>query len=294
MENKNFPSYSIPDFLLREVIKRSLEEDIGNGDLTSSLFIPRNEKAKAHIIVREEAVLSGLEVACQVFSYIDPSLRCVSLFMDGQKVEKNTPIIEISGNAQTLLMGERVALNFLSHLCGIATLTYRFVEVLRESKTKILDTRKTLPGLRFLQKYAVLCGGGANHRYSLSDHILIKDNHLSLIRRKMGESWLEWLQEKITIIRQHKPLVRIEIETKTLEELSCICTLSPDIIMLDNMELNQISEGMKIINHKALVEVSGRVNLEKLQAVARLGVDFVSLGLLTHSAQAVDVSMDIL
>ncbi|ACD84466.1 carboxylating nicotinate-nucleotide diphosphorylase [Candidatus Methylacidiphilum infernorum] len=290
---KNSPLYSIPEFILKKIIQQSLEEDIALADLTSSLLISQDTEAKAQVIVREQAILCGLPLVKMVFSFIDPSVECLFFSEDGREVGKNTPVMEISGKAQSLLLGERVALNFLSHLCGVSTLTSQFVQAVKGTKTRILDTRKTLPGLRMLQKYAVICGGGANHRFSLGDHILIKDNHIALLKKKHGAGWLEWIKSQLGGVRCQKPFIKVEIEASSLEEVSLFCELSPDIIMLDNMDVEEIARALEIIGNKTLVEVSGRVDKEKLTAVSRLGVDFISLGLLTHSARAIDVSMDI-
>ncbi|QSR87986.1 carboxylating nicotinate-nucleotide diphosphorylase [Methylacidiphilum caldifontis] len=293
MKKENSPLYFIPELILKQIVQRCLEEDIGTADLTSSLFIAQNLKTKAQIIIQQDAIVCGLSLASMVFRLLDHSVECFFLAEDGQEVKKNTPIMEISGNAQSILMGERVALNFLSHLCGVATLTSHFVRALEGTKTKILDTRKTLPGLRLLQKYAVICGGGSNHRLSLSGHILIKDNHIALLKKSHKDDWLQWMKTRIAAVRDQKPFVKVEIEASTLEEVAQFCELSPDIIMLDNMSIDEITTALNIIASRVAVEVSGKVDREKLLAVSRLGVDYISLGLLTHSAQAIDISMNI-
>ncbi|HEY5593598.1 MAG TPA: carboxylating nicotinate-nucleotide diphosphorylase [Nitrospiria bacterium] len=271
--------------ILRPIVERALKEDIGSGDLTTRLLFPKTIKAEAAIQVKQEAILAGLTVAEAVFKKVDPKLKFKSLARDGDRVKAGTIVARLEGDGRSLLKGERVALNFLQHLSGIATLTARFVEAVRGTKATILDTRKTTPGLRNLEKYAVRTGGGRNHRMNLSDGILIKDTHLALAGSL-----------KAAVERAKKNASRgfkVEAETTNRTELEEALAAKADIILLDNMSIPQLKEAVLLINGQALTEVSGGVNLNNVREIASTGVDFISIGALTHSAPAVDLSMDI-
>jgi len=271
--------------ILRAIVERALKEDLGSGDLTTRLLFPRAIKAKALIRAKQDAVLAGLSVAEAVFKKVDPKLKFQSLAQDGDRVRSGTEIARIVGDGRSLLKGERVALNFLQRLSGIATLTAQFVETVKGTKATILDTRKTTPGLRELEKYAVRMGGGRNHRMNLSDGILIKDNHLALagsLRRAVQET------------RRKAPRgLKVEVEATNLKEVEDALLVKADIILLDNMTIPQLKEAVSLIDGRALTEVSGGVQLNTVREIAATGVDFISIGALTHSAPAVDLSMDI-
>jgi len=271
--------------ILRAIVERALKEDLGSGDLTTRLLFPRAIKAKALIRAKQDAVLAGLSVAEAVFKKVDPKLKFQSLAQDGDRVRSGTEIACIMGDGRSLLKGERVALNFLQRLSGIATLTAQFVETVKGTKATILDTRKTTPGLRELEKYAVRMGGGRNHRMNLSDGILIKDNHLALagsLRRAVQET------------RRKAPRgLKVEVEATNLKEVEDALLVKADIILLDNMTIPQLKEAVSLIDGRALTEVSGGVQLNTVREIAATGVDFISIGALTHSAPAVDLSMDI-
>jgi len=271
--------------ILRAIVERALKEDLGSGDLTTRLLFPRAIKAKALIRAKQDAVLAGLSVAEAVFKKVDPKLKFQSLAQDGDRVRSGTEIARIVGDGRSLLKGERVALNFLQRLSGIATLTAQFVQTVKGTKATILDTRKTTPGLRELEKYAVRMGGGRNHRMNLSDGILIKDNHLALagsLRRAVQET------------RRKAPRgLKVEVEATNLKEVEDALLVKADIILLDNMTIPQLKEAVSLIDGRALTEVSGGVQLNTVREIAATGVDFISIGALTHSAPAVDLSMDI-
>lgn len=271
---------------LEAVIERALNEDMPHGDITSESIIPTDSVSKALFISKEKGILAGIGVAESVFLKIDPELLFVSKKNDGQQIEKGDILAELQGSSISLLKGERTALNFLQRLSGIATTTSRFVEALKGSPTKILDTRKTTPGLRSLEKYAVKMGGGINHRYSLSDMVLIKDNHIKLIRGISGA--VRTAREKVG------PEIKIEVETTCREEVIEALDSGADMIMLDNMSLEDIKEIVGLVNKKIPLEVSGNIDLQSAKAYAELGVDYISVGSLTHSFKSLDISMDII
>lgn len=270
---------------LHKIVRCALTEDLVRNDVTTRLLFPKMIKAEATIQAKQEAILAGLPVAKAVFIQVDPKLKFKSLVRDGDRVRPGTIVARLEGDGRSLLKGERVALNFLQHLSGIATLTARFVEAVRGTKATILDTRKTTPGLRNLEKYAVRTGGGRNHRMSLSDGILIKDNHLALAGS---------LKAVVERAKKNAPRgFKVEAETTNRTELEEALAAKADIILLDNMSIPQLKEAVVLINGQALTEVSGGVNLNNVREIASTGVDFISIGALTHSAPAVDLSMDI-
>ena len=270
---------------LESLITEALKEDIPQRDITSENIIPEDHISKAHILAKEEGVLAGLDVALMVFQCIDPSLRFQKKFKDGDEFKKGDILAALEGKTISILKGERVALNFLQRLSGIATLTRKFVEAVKGTSTKILDTRKTTPGLRKLEKYAVRMGGGMNHRMSLSDMVLIKDNHLAVIGG-IKEA-IERAREKVD------KEIKIEVEVKNIEELKEAIEAGADIVMLDNMNISEIKKAVKIAKGKVPLEVSGKVNLDNVKKIARTGVDFISIGMLTHSYKSIDISLEI-
>ena len=267
---------------LKKFIENALEEDIGAGDITTNAIISKRETATGKVIAKDDLIICGLEIFNYVFLCLDKKLVIDHKFLDGKKAQDGDILLSFSGNTRALLSGERVALNILQRLSGIATLTAKFVKKVPES-IKILDTRKTTPGLRTLEKYAVRCGGGFNHRFGLYDAVLIKDNHIkaagSITRA------LEKIRKKIL-----HPL-KIEVEVKNMEEVKEAIQTKCDIIMLDNMSPAYTKEAIKAINGKAKVEISGNIGLHNIQKIAEIGIDFISIGALTHSAPAVDISM---
>ncbi len=279
--------------MLKLIVKEALKEDIGNGDITTNSLIPKEKKIKARIFSRENAVVCGVEIAKEVFRLLDPQVKLKVYHSDASIVKAGETIIEISGKARGVLSGERVALNFLSHLSGIASATARFVALARPSGARILDTRKTLPGMRSLEKYAVICGGGFNYRQGLGDAVLIKDNHKIILREKHK------LCDLIKTARLKNKNKKVEIEVEDLKELKEALKARPDIIMLDNLSLSQIKKAVRLVKsvHKKkppLLEASGNISLKNVCKIAGAGVDFISVGELTHSARAIDMSLEII
>jgi nicotinate-nucleotide pyrophosphorylase (carboxylating) len=273
------------DHSLQYLIEQALQEDLGPGDITSESTIRPDSVSTAVMLAKQELVLAGLEVAREVFHYIDPNIQFTAFVKDGDRVNAGTEIAKLLGNTRALLAGERVALNLLQHLSGIATMTAHYVERVKGLKAEVLDTRKTLPGLRRLEKYAVRAGGGRNHRFGLYDGVLIKDNHIK------AAGGITKAVEDAGKSAHH--LLKIEVETKTLDEVREAIAAQADIIMLDNMPIEMMREAVRLIAGRALVEASGNITLESIRAVAETGVDAISSGSLTHSAPAADISMKI-
>jgi nicotinate-nucleotide pyrophosphorylase (carboxylating) len=273
------------EHLIRKLIEEALFEDLGPGDITSEAVIPEEASATAEIIAKQDLVLAGILIAREVFRKLDPWVQFTPLAHDGNKVQSGSIIAQVQGKTRALLAGERVALNLMQHLSGIATHTAKFVEVLKGSRAEILDTRKTLPGLRALEKYAVRMGGGRNHRFGLYDGILIKDNHIAaaggIIKAMAG------IRKKI------HPLLKIEVEVKTLDEVREALAAGATMLLLDNMSPNLMKQSVGIVGGRVLVEASGNVTLDTVKAISETGVDFISSGSLTHSAPAADISMKI-
>jgi nicotinate-nucleotide pyrophosphorylase (carboxylating) len=272
------------DYSLKELIEKALAEDLGAGDVTSEATIPADSTSEAVMLAKQHLVLAGIEVSREVFHSLDPTIQFTPFAKDGDIIRAGTELARLSGNTRALLAGERVALNLLQHMSGIATLTAKYVEKLKGLKAEVLDTRKTLPGLRQLEKNAVRMGGGKNHRMGLYDMILIKDNHI-----KAAGS----ITNAVASARMKTGNLRIEVETKTLDEVREALAAKADVIMLDNMPIDVMREAVKLIAGRALVEASGNVTLETVRQIAETGVDFVSSGSLTHSAPAADISMKI-
>jgi nicotinate-nucleotide pyrophosphorylase (carboxylating) len=267
------------------IIKQALKEDIGKGDITTRLTVPVNVKAEARIIAKEKGILAGSPIVIMIFNTLDPKIRINFKIREGARFNKGAVVAEIYGNARALLTGERIALNFLCRLSGIGTLTRKFVDRVSHTKAKILDTRKTIPNLRALEKYAVRIGGGINHRFGLYDMILIKDNHIEAAGGITNAIKLVQTGGKTELL--------IEVETKNLTEVKEAIRLKVPVIMLDNMNIKQIKQAVKLVKGKAKLEVSGNVNLKTVSKIAETGIDYISVGTLTHSAPIIDMSMKI-
>jgi len=268
-------------------ISIALREDVAEGDTTTEFFVPESLAALGRIVARERAIVAGTETAAEVFRRVDAQLSVEIILRDGTAVTGGETVLEVRGAARSILTGERVALNFLQRLSGIATLTGQFVEAIGKSKAKILDTRKTTPGLRALEKAAVVAGGGANHRFSLNDMVLVKDNHL----RATGAAGFA---ETIQRLRQARPGIRIEVEAERLEQVRSFLEIEGiDIILLDNMEPPEMREAVAAGKKKVKFEASGGINLKNVRRIAATGVDYISVGALTHSARAIDFSMEL-
>ena len=265
------------------LIATALEEDLGRGDVTTLATIPPDRTAQGKITAKADLTIAGLPLVGQILKVVDPAAGVRVLVAEGSAVKKGEVVVELWGNAVALLSAERTILNFLQHLSGVATLTRRFVAAVAGTACKIIDTRKTLPGFRLLDKYAVTQGGGTNHRLGLDDGVLIKDNHIAVC----GGVGVTVRQAR----SRASALLRIEVECTTLAEVQEALDARPDIILLDNMATSQISEAVRLVSGRALLEASGNMSLERVCEVAETGVDFISVGALTHSAPAVDLSM---
>ena len=266
----------------------ALREDIGAGDTTTEFFVPDGLRALGRIVARERAILAGGETAAEVFRRVNPKLNVEVLLPDGTALMGGETILEVRGVARSILTAERVALNFLQRLSGIATLTRQFVEAIGKSRAKILDTRKTTPGLRALEKAAVLAGGGANHRSSLSEMVLVKDNHLS------AGSGFSGFVGAIQRLRQERPGIRIEVEAERLEQVRSFLEIEGiDVILLDNMDPSEMREAVAAGRGKVKFEASGGITLKNVRRIASTGVDYISVGALTHSARAIDLSLEL-
>lgn len=272
-----------------ELIMMALKEDIGEGDITSAYFIPEEKMARAFLSVRHEGVVSGVSIAEKVFSEVDPSLVVQVLLEDGSRVSEGAVLMMIEGKARSILTAERTALNFLQRLSGVASITARYVAAVKHTRAKILDTRKTTPGYRTLEKKAVLDGGGTNHRMGLYDRAMVKDNHL------VSDGGLESLQAAIRLLKSEKPHVEVELEADRLDQVADFLALEGvDYILLDNMPLDDLRKAVKMRekNPRIRLEASGGVNLATVREIAETGVDFISVGALTHSAPALDIGLD--
>jgi len=266
----------------------ALDEDIGEGDLTSQFFVPPTLHAHARIIARESAIIAGTKTATEVFRRIDPATQVRIVAADGTAVNAGETVMEMDGLARVLLTAERVALNFLQRLSGIATLTRKFVDAAENDRVTILDTRKTTPGLRALEKAAVVAGGGANHRRGLFDMVLVKDNHFT------ARSGLREFAETLRKFREERPEARVEVEAENLEQVRALLQIDGiDVILLDNMKPAQIREAMALGKNKMKFEASGGVTLKNIRQIAATGIDFISIGALTHSARSIDLSLEL-
>lgn len=270
-------------FYIDSLIKTAIEEDINYIDVSADMLIPAEQRNDSYFVAKDDGILCGLDCAMRVFTLLDDTFTFTAHKKDGDKIKKGDVIVEFNGKTRELLKGERTALNIIQHMSGIATATNRAVELCKGTKASVADTRKTLPGLRAMQKYAVHCGGGRNHRFNLSDGAMLKDNHIDAcggiipatqtLRSKLGH------------------MVKIEVETRDFDEVRQAVKAGADVIMLDNMNCEQMAEAVKIIDGKATSEASGNITLENIAEVAKTGVDIISLGALTHSVKAFDISM---
>lgn len=275
----------LPQFYVDDLIKSAINEDINYIDVATDYLLDENEESEAYFVAKANGILCGIDVAMRVFELLDPSFECKIHKKDGDEIKNGDLIVEFKGKTVKLLKGERTALNLIQHMSGIATLTNECVKQTEGTRATIADTRKTLPGLRALQKYAVVCGGGRNHRFNLSDCAMLKDNHIDAkggitpavlaLREKIGHT------------------IKIEVETRTLEEVEEALSVGAEIIMLDNMDNETMARAVEMTNGRALLEASGNLTKERLKSVAELGVDILSIGALTHSVSAFDISMKI-
>lgn len=271
--------------MIEHNIKQWLAEDLGSGDITTQNIVPQGAITTAVIHAKQDGILAGNEIAQYVFQYLNPQIKYVECKKDGETLEFGDVIAKIEGDAQTILSGERLALNLLQRLSGIATKTKEFADCIKGYSAKIADTRKTTPGLRLLEKYAVTVGGGCNHRFGLYDAVMIKDNHIKVAGG---------ILEAINKVRQSIPhTVKIEVEVESLEQVELALIGKADIIMLDNMSTELMLQAVEMIKGQALVEASGGVNLLTIENIAKTGVDIISVGAITHSVMALDISLDI-
>jgi nicotinate-nucleotide pyrophosphorylase (carboxylating) len=273
------------DEVIKEIVSRALQEDLGTGDITTDSIVPAGELARGLLYSKSSGVLAGVEVARLVFQHLNPQVTFVALKNDGQPIRSGDLIAEVFGPAGVILSGERVALNFLQRLSGIASQTRRYVERVKDYKAKIVDTRKTTPGLRVLEKYAIRMGGGSNHRFGLYDAVLIKDNHI-----KVAGS----IQAAVKRVRRQIPhTMKIEVEVEDLAQLQEALEAKVDIVLLDNMAPALLRQAVELTGGRALLEASGGITEENVAEVAATGVDLISVGALTHSVKALDISLDI-
>ncbi len=271
------------EIYIEQLIKQALLEDMPYGDVTTEFLISDNSQSRGFFIVKENGIIAGIKYLKQVFTIIDPQIKFVEYISDGAKVNKGDIILEITGKTKTILMGERLALNIIQRMSGIATLTNQYVEKVKGTGCKIVDTRKTTPNFRIFQKEAVLLGGGSNHRFNLSDGVLIKDNHIEACGG---------ITNAVNRIRSKIPhTTKIEVEVENLEMLKEALDANVDIIMLDNMSLEMMKQAVEINNHRAVLEASGNMSLDNVKEVAQIGVDIISVGSLTHSYSSLDISL---
>jgi nicotinate-nucleotide pyrophosphorylase (carboxylating) len=274
---------------VERLIEAALAEDIGAGDLTSLYFVPPERRSTAFIVAREAGVLSGGEVALEVFRKVDPAIEATLLVNDGDRISEGAYVMKVEGPSRSVLTAERTALNFMQRMSGVASATRRYVDEVRGTSAEILDTRKTIPGWRLLDKQAVLHGGGSNHRMGLYDRVMVKDNHL------VAEGRLEELQEAIRRLKTDHPAVEVELEADRLEQVEAFLELEGvDYLLLDNMSLDELrlAVGMRGDQANPRLEASGGVNLDTVAGIAATGVDFISVGAITHSVKALDLALD--
>lgn len=270
-------------FYIDEIIKTAIDEDVNYLDISSEYIFAPEHRSEAYFLAKADGVLSGIDVAMRVFKLLDDTFECTVHKRDGEKIKKGDIIAEFSGSTAALLKGERTALNLIQHMSGIATAANRAVKAVEGTKVSIADTRKTLPGLRALQKYAVTCGGGKNHRFNLSDAAMLKDNHIDAAGG---------ITAAVTALRKKcGHMVNIEVETRNLDEVKEALAAGASIIMLDNMTNEEMSEAVKLVDGRALLEASGNITEKNLREKAETGVDIISMGALTHSVKAFDISM---
>ncbi len=274
------------DWMVKEIIKRALVEDLGNGDITTRNLIAETQEGQGLFLAKASGIVAGLEVSAAVFSCLEPAARFTAFNHDGDEIKPGDRIARVEGKMSTLLSGERVALNFLQRLSGIASKTRNMVGSIKYQHAVLVDTRKTTPGLRLLEKYAVRVGGAKNHRFGLYDGVMIKDNHIQAVGG---------IQKAVSTLRQKVPhTLKIEVEVENLQQLQEALEARADIILLDNMDSESMRKAVEIVNGQALLEASGGVNEENIVEIAKTGVDFISCGALTHSAPSLDISFKIL
>ena len=273
---------------IQRAVRAALAEDIGPGDVTTEATVPQSATACAHMVAREPLVLAGLTFAVTAFRELNRDLIIAPHATDGEACDRGQILLRVTGSARAILTAERVALNFVQRLSGVATLTAQFAEQVKGTWTKILDTRKTTPGWRRFEKYAVKCGGGQNHRVGLYDLVLIKDNHLAALRREKPNAIAAAVQRA----RAAYPELKVEVEADTLAQVCQAVEAHADIILLDNMSLDELRTAVAVIEGRAKTEASGGVTLQTARAIAETGVDFISVGAITHSARAVDIALD--
>jgi nicotinate-nucleotide pyrophosphorylase (carboxylating) len=273
---------------IQRAVQLALAEDIGSGDVTTLATVPETVRVKAAMRTRELVVVAGLELAEAAFRQLSGEVEIVRATKDGQCVASGTTLLEISGPARPLLSAERVALNFVQRLSGVATLAWHFVQAVKGTRAQILDTRKTTPGWRRFEKYAVTCGGGQNHRFGLFDMVLIKDNHLAALKDEMPNAIAAAVQRA----KAGYPQLKVEVEADTLEQVEQALAAGANLILLDNMSPGQLRQAVQMCQGRAQTEASGGVSLATVRAIAESGVDFISVGALTHSARAVDIGLD--
>jgi nicotinate-nucleotide pyrophosphorylase (carboxylating) len=274
---------------VERIVGEALAEDVASGDVTTETLALSELEGKAFILVKRDGVLAGIDMAKEVFRRVDTSLHFMALVKDGAKVRKGDVVATVEGKVASILKAERTALNFLQHLSGIATETARYVDAVSGTKAIITDTRKTIPGLRLLEKYAVRAGGGHNHRLNLGDGVLIKDNHLVALRSSgVG------LGEAVKKARKRAPrAMKVEVEVESVKQAQEALSAGADIIMLDNMNVKDMRRVVKLVQGRALLEASGGITLDNVRSVAEAGVDLISVGALTHSAKALDISLEV-
>ena len=278
----------IPESLILERVEQALQEDIGDGDATSIATVPDSVLATADMIAREPLMACGLDIARATFLRSCPDLRVTQIAQDGQWISSRGILMTVHGPARALLTAERTALNFAQHLSGVATKTAEFCRAIEGLKTRLLDTRKTTPGWRLLEKHATACGGATNHRMGLYDQILIKDNHLVALRNEKPNA----IDAAVRRSRARFPRLKVEVEADSLAQVRQAVEAGADIVLLDNMSLEDLREAVALARGRALTEASGGVRMDTIRAIAETGVDFISVGALTHSAPAVDIALD--
>jgi nicotinate-nucleotide pyrophosphorylase (carboxylating) len=288
MASNHLKPVKLSDAEIRAAVKAALAEDLGSGDVTSLATVPATATFSVVMRAREPLVVAGIAFAETAFRSLSRSVRIKRLAREGQLLETGAELLRVTGSARAILSAERVALNFVQRLSGVATLTARFVAEIKGTKTKILDTRKTTPGWRRFEKYAVACGGGRNHRVGLFDMVLIKDNHLAALRDAKPNAVAAAVQRA----RKQFPKLKVEVEADTLAQVKQAVETGADIILLDNMSNADLRRAVKLIKHRAKTEASGGVNLQTVRGIAQTGVDFISVGALTHSARAMDIGLD--
>jgi len=276
----------LSDSALKKIIKLAIKEDLGNlGDITSNTVLTKRDKATFHFVSRERGILCGINIARIVYELLDKKIKFTSFKNEGDVIKTNDVLAKVEGPAISLLTGERTALNFLTHLSGIATSTSMMVKLISETNTKILCTRKTTPGLRNIEKYAVKVGGGINHRIGLYDAILIKDNHIAIAGS---------ISNALNKVKKLKNKIKIEIEVDNLKQFKEALKFNPDVIMLDNFKINELKKAVKIAKNKVILEASGKIDHSNVAKIAESGVDFISSGWITHSSKSLDIGLDLI